>query len=136
MVIIRTHRKDRRLKKIFRRRTFWFGYFDLEPINIWTDVEKTYRVGVAVGFDQLCVPSGNFHVRSGGDTAKKWRERDAQQPGHRRQLVFAFSDNLARPVVQKMNVAQKQHRGEHSYHVHEGNAEETFENRKISTEFR
>jgi len=90
----------------------------------------TYCVGVASGFYQLGVPPSSFGMCPGGDATEERRERDAQQPGDRRQFGLTFGHHLARPVVHEIDVAQKQYRGQNSHHVHERNAEETFANGK------
>lgn len=66
----------------------------------------------------------------GGDSTEEWRECDAQQTSYWRQFGFTFSHHLARSVVNEIDVAQKQHRGQYPHHVHERNAEETFTYRK------
>lgn len=91
---------------------------------------ETYCVGVTSCFYQLGVPTSSFGMCPSGDATKERRERDAQKPGYRRQFGLTFGHHLARPVVRKIYVAQKQHRGQNPHHVHERNAEETFANGK------
>lgn len=88
-------------------------------------MRKTHRVRVTSGLYQLRVAPGGLGMRPRGDAAEQRRERDAQQPGHRRQLGLALGHHLAGPVVHEIDVAQKQHRGEDPHHVHERDAQKT-----------
>lgn len=39
---------------------------------------ETYRIRIAIGFNQLGTPTGSFRVCPGGDATAQRRERDAQ----------------------------------------------------------
>lgn len=91
----------------------------------------TYRVRVTGGFYQLGVASSGLRMRPGSDAAEQRWERDAEQPGHRRQLSLAFGHHFAGTVVHEIDVAQEQHCGQNPHYIHEWDAQKTCSRKTI-----
>jgi hypothetical protein len=84
-------------------------------------LSKAHHIRVADGLDQLAPGV----VRPGGEAPQEGRGRDAEEGGHRCELVLTDDADLDAGPVGEAHVAQDQHRRQDSDHVEEGYAEDT-----------